>query len=234
MAHRSLAAALLATFAALTGCEREHVQTHPEAIVPRFRSASEAIAARADAAAATLDATTDAATRTLAPDATHARPTQEPAGGRCEVDEDCPGVERCFNEALEAQYSRVFHECAVARQWKAAHPLGRCFRPACTADDQCPTGQRCGQAPMVPFPDRACLRATCRWDAQCHRGSVLGHCAPYQAGRPCEQGGWSCVYPDDPCSPIDPARRCRPVDGVIAYCVPVNGRFRCVTEDPSQ
>jgi hypothetical protein len=225
--------ALLTVSFALLACERGRVQTHPEAIVAHGPRSAPDVPTRA------LDASIDVARAVIPPapeavrDVPHERPLHEPQGGRCERDEDCPGVERCFDEALQAQYSRVFRDCAVARAWQAAHPINHCFRPACTDDEQCPTGRRCGQAPMVPFPDRACLPASCRWDAQCHRGSILGQCAPYQAGRPCEQGGWHCVFPDDPCSPIDPARRCRPVDGVIAYCVPVNGRFRCVTEEPS-
>lgn len=230
MARTPPTAAFLTLSLALVACDRGRVQTRPEAIVSPS-STRDASAPRRPLADAAIDAARSPA---VEGDASHPRPLQEPQGGRCEHDEDCPGVERCFNEALEAQYSRVFRDCDVARAWKAAHPTGQCFRPACTVDDQCPTGQRCGQAPMVPFPDRACLRAECRWDAQCRRGSVFGQCAPYQAGRPCEQGGWHCVFPEDPCSPIDPARRCRPVDGVIAYCVPVNGHFRCVTEEPSQ
>ncbi len=62
----------------------------------------------------------------------------------------------------------------------------------------------------------------------CAAHGRIGQCYPYLAGRPCEHGGWACSFPDDECSPAEVGRRCRPVDGHIAYCIPVRGRFRCV------
>ncbi len=253
MARRTLVLASIAALA--TGCPREAATPRVDASPPRAVAApfvSQPARPTRDAAAparlvdAARDGTSDAprdgtsdaprdgtadAPRDDTPDVTADACDDAPTRGGCMVDEDCPGGQRCFNENLEAQYSRVFRDCEVAQAWKDEHPYGTCIRDACDDDLDCPSTRRCGQLPMVPFPARACLPATCRWDAQCRRGSVLGQCASYLAGRPCEAGGWHCVFPDDPCSPIDPARRCRPVDGVIAYCVPVNGRFRCVTEE---
>jgi hypothetical protein len=256
MARRTLVFASIA--ALVTACPRDRIAPRPDATAPRPDATAPRAAAApsappitrdAAAPARSVDAARDApgdarfdAPRDVVRDASEdprdvatedavAVDDVAPARGGCMADEDCPGEQRCFNENLEAQYSRVFRDCEVAQAWKDEHPYGTCIRDACDDDLDCPSTRRCGQLPMVPFPARACLPATCRWDAQCRRGSVFGQCASYLAGRPCEAGGWHCVFPDDPCSPIDPARRCRPVDGVIAYCVPVNGRFRCVTEE---
>ncbi len=152
-------------------------------------------------------------------------------GRPCTTDDDCPSG-RCFNDNLEAQYSRALRDCADARAWRAGRRLGTCVVDACARDADCPAGQRCGTAQMVPFPQRVCLPAGCRTPGLCAAHGRFGQCYPYLAGRPCEHGGWACSFPDDACSPAEATRRCRPVDGHIAYCIPVNGRFRCVRDAP--
>lgn len=151
-------------------------------------------------------------------------------GPSCATNDECASG-LCFNAALEAQYSRVLRDCDDARTWRDGRRANTCVVDACRADGDCPDGTRCGTARMVPFPQRICLRAWCRSDVDCIAHGRIGQCVPYLAGRPCEHGGWSCVYPDDPCSPVEATRRCRPVDGVIAYCIPVDKRFQCVAEN---
>jgi len=148
-------------------------------------------------------------------------------GRPCASDEDCPSG-RCFNANLEAQYSRALRDCPDARAWRMGRRLGTCVVDACARDADCPAGRRCGTPQMVPFPERVCLPTNCRGPGICAAHGRIGQCYPYLAGRPCEHGGWACSFPDDECSPAEVARRCRPVDGHIAYCIPVRGRFRCV------
>lgn len=215
-------APLVTLLAALTACPRREAPPAPTAAPQTAPAASPTPGPLRDASAP-REAPRDAAT-----------PARDAAvdGTRCTSDDDCDG-DHCFNENLEAQYSRVLRDCANTRAWRDAHPLNTCVRPQCRDDGDCPDGHRCGTPPMSPFPERICVPAPCRWDVQCRRGSVFGRCAPY-SGRSCERGGWHCVFPSDECSPEDFARRCRPRDGEIAYCVPVNGRFRCVTDAPAQ
>jgi hypothetical protein len=184
----------------------------------------------------------DATVPALTPDA--ARSTEVPApprgfspdvavveGQPCAEDRDCPSG-RCFNEGLEAQYSRTLRDCPDARAWRDGRRLGTCVVDDCARDSDCPAGQRCATPQMLPFPQRVCLPASCRGAGVCAGFGRVGQCFPYLAGRPCEHGGWACSFPDDACSPVEVGRRCRPVGGHIAYCIPVRGRFRCVRESP--
>ncbi len=150
-------------------------------------------------------------------------------GRACITNDECPSG-YCFDANLEAQYSRVLHDCPEARAWREGMRRGTCVVPLCTRDEECPRGERCGSVLMSPVPVRMCVRAACRWDADCYAHGRVGQCVPFMAGRSCEHGGWGCVYADDPCSPVEVARRCRPRDGVIHYCIPVGGRFRCVPD----
>jgi hypothetical protein len=152
-------------------------------------------------------------------------------GPPCVTNEDCPS-RLCFNANLEAQYSRALRDCPDARGWRAGRRLGTCVVDACARDADCPAGQRCGSTQMVPFPQRTCLPAGCRTPGICTAHGRVGQCFPYLAGRPCEHGGWACSFPDDECSPVEAARRCRATDGHIAYCIPVRGTFRCVHDAP--
>ncbi|MBL8600965.1 MAG: hypothetical protein JNK72_03480 [Myxococcales bacterium] len=146
----------------------------------------------------------------------------------CAQDSDCrQGL--CFTAALDAQYSSVFRDCPEAQAWRAARTLGRCLRPACQSDAECPAGSRCGDIQMLPFPERTCVPAACRSDADC-RARRQGQCVQYVVGRRCEHGGWACSYPGDACAPHDLTRRCAAPPGSIGYCIPHEGRFRCVVE----
>lgn len=149
----------------------------------------------------------------------------------CATDEQCPGGGYCFTEGMEAQYSRVFRDCPDGRAWRATHRVGTCLRAGCQADEECAAGQRCADIQMLPFPQRACVPATCRtmWDCRRQR---FGRCVEYVSGAQCTIGGWACSYPGDPCAPQDHARLCPPRAGMIARCVPRNGRFGCVYEPP--
>lgn len=148
----------------------------------------------------------------------------------CNTDADCPRG-YCFTEELEAQFSRAFRDCENGRLWRARHRLHTCIHPACTADSECPAGHRCADSHMAPFPQRVCLPAGCMNPFQCNRFSG-GTCATYVVGTHCEHGGWNCSYPSDTCAPHDISRRCPPQSGMIGYCVPREGRFRCVYESP--
>lgn len=151
-------------------------------------------------------------------------PTEEP----CRTDADCGGA-WCFTPELDAQYSRVFRDCVNGRAWRARRRLYTCIRPGCVRDADCPQGQRCGDVQMLPFPQRACLPAGCASASQC-RARPRGQCVQYVTGTHCEHGGWACSYESDPCAPRDVDRRCPSQPGMIAYCVPRDGRFRCVYE----
>jgi hypothetical protein len=148
----------------------------------------------------------------------------------CTRDEDCRGG-MCFTATLEAQYSRVFRDCPEGQAWRAQRRLNTCVRPACRSDADCPTQERCADIQMLPFPQRVCVPAGCRSAADC-RARRLGQCLAYVAGTRCEHGGWACAYPGDPCAPQNLERRCTASPGRIAYCVPREGRFRCVEEEP--
>lgn len=110
-------------------------------------------------------------------------------------------------------------------------PMPPATDTACETDAQCPAGQRCADIQMLPFPQRACVPATCRTMWDCRRGR-FGRCAEYISGAQCTIGGWACSYPADPCAPQDHTRLCPPQPGMIARCVPRNGRFGCVYEPP--
>jgi len=148
----------------------------------------------------------------------------------CETDAQCPDG-YCFTAGMEAQYSRVFRDCPDGRAWRATHPVNTCLRAGCQADDQCPTGHRCADVQMLPFPQRACVPATCRTQWDCRR-QRFGRCVEYVSGAQCTIGGWACAYPSDPCAPQDHTRLCPARPGMIARCVPRNGRFGCVYEPP--
>lgn len=146
----------------------------------------------------------------------------------CQSDADCRhGV--CFTPALDAQYSRVFRDCVNGQAWRASHQLFTCIFAGCTSDSECPAGMRCGEPSMVPFPQRACVPASCRSAMDC-RLHVRGQCLAYVAAAHCEPGGWACAYENDECAPRDVSRRCPMRPGVISRCVPSRGRFRCVQE----
>ena len=83
----------------------------------------------------------------------------------CFTDAECPGG-YCFTSGMEAQYSRVFRDCPDGRAWRATHRLNTCLQPGCRNDGECPPGHRCADTQMLPFPQRACVPATCRtqWD----------------------------------------------------------------------
>lgn len=155
-------------------------------------------------------------------------PIPEATGGPCRTDADCRGG-LCFTPELDAQYSRVFRDCADGRAWRSRRRLYTCLPPGCAVDGDCPRGHRCGDVQMVPFPQRACVPAGCASAADC-RARPRGQCVQYVAGAPCEHGGWGCSYESDPCAPRDVDRRCPPAPGMIAYCAPRGGRFRCVYE----
>lgn len=146
----------------------------------------------------------------------------------CQRDADCRGG-LCLTPSIDAQYSRVFRDCVNGRAWRAQHRLYTCVLPACTSDEACPRGMRCGEAAMLPFPQRACVPAQCSsaWDCRAH---ARGQCLPFVAAAHCEPGGWACSYESDECAPRDVDRRCPARPGVITRCVPVNGRYRCVAE----
>lgn len=169
------------------------------------------------------------------PRAPPARPTVRiPPGSteRCTTDSDCRGG-YCFTAELEAQYSRVFRDCADGQAWRAEHQLNTCIRAACQSDAQCPDGERCADIQMLPFPQRACIPSQCRGWADCHRrGGAMGQCVSYVAGLFCQTGGWACSYPSDPCAPNNLQRRCVAPPGQVAVCVPQHGRFRCVNQAP--
>lgn len=148
----------------------------------------------------------------------------------CTAEADCRGG-LCFTADLEAQYSSAFRDCPDGQAWRARRRLNTCVRPSCRADADCPEGERCAAAQMLPFPQRVCIPAGCRSHADC-RERRMGQCLAYVVGTRCEHGGWACAYPGDPCAPGDLERRCPPVAGRIAYCVPRGGRFRCVAEEP--
>lgn len=146
----------------------------------------------------------------------------------CQSDADCRGG-MCFTPAVDAQYSRVFRDCANGRAWRARHRLYTCLRPGCTRDEDCARGMRCGEPAMVPFPQRTCVPAGCNsaWDCRRH---ARGQCVAFVESAHCEPGGWACSYEVDECAPRDVDRRCPQRPGVITRCVPVHGRFRCVAE----
>jgi len=148
----------------------------------------------------------------------------------CSTEADCPGG-LCFNAGLDAQYSSAFRDCPDGQAWRAGRRLNTCVRPGCRSDTDCASGERCAEAQMLPFPQRVCLPAACRTHLDC-RARRLGQCVAFVVGTRCEHGGWGCSYPGDPCAPHDLERRCPAVAGQIAYCVPREGRFRCVTEAP--
>lgn len=143
-------------------------------------------------------------------------------------DADCrDGI--CLTPAIDAQYSRVFRDCTNGRVWRERHRLYTCVFAGCATDQDCPLGQRCGEAAMVPFPQRACVPAGCRSAMDC-RAHARGQCVAFVAAAHCEVGGWACSYETDECAPRDVSRRCPMRPGVIVRCVPVRGRFRCVEE----
>jgi hypothetical protein len=148
----------------------------------------------------------------------------------CLTDAECPDG-YCFTSGMEAQYSRVFRDCPDGRAWRATHRLNTCLRAGCRSDAECPPGNRCADIQMLPFPQRACVPATCRTQWDCRRRR-LGRCVEYISGMQCTPGGWACAYPGDECAPQDHTRLCPPQDGMIARCVPRNGRFGCVYEPP--
>ncbi|MDB4928437.1 MAG: hypothetical protein JWM10_921 [Myxococcaceae bacterium] len=148
----------------------------------------------------------------------------------CFTDVECPGG-YCFTSGMEAQYSRVFRDCPDGRAWRATHRVNTCLRAGCQSDAECPPGNRCADVQMLPFPQRACVPATCRTQWDCRRGR-LGRCLEYVSGAQCTIGGWACSYPGDACAPQNYARLCPPRPGMIARCVPRNGRFGCVYEPP--
>lgn len=148
----------------------------------------------------------------------------------CLTDAECPDG-YCFTSGMEAQYSRVFRDCPDGRAWRATHRLNTCLRAGCRSDAECPPGNRCADIQMLPFPQRACVPATCRTQWDCRRRR-LGRCVEYISGMQCTPGGWACAYPGDECAPQDHTRLCPPQEGMIARCVPRNGRFGCVYEPP--
>ena len=109
------------------------------------------------------------------------------------------------------------------------HRVGTCLPPACNDDRDCARDERCADPQMLPFPQRICLPAHCRGDWECRR-APFGRCLRYPAVPQCEHGGWACSWPVDPCAPNDPDRHCYAPRGMISYCIPRDGRFRCVTE----
>jgi hypothetical protein len=148
----------------------------------------------------------------------------------CSTDADCrPG--QCFTAELEGRYSAMFRDCTDGTLWRERHRLGTCVRPECRGDGDCPPSARCADVQMLPFPQRVCMPAQCRGDGDC-RAHGRGVCTHYLRGRRCEHGGWACAYPSDECYPPDPFRRCTAPRGMIAWCVPRQGRFRCVVEPP--
>ena len=179
-----------------------------------------------------LDAGLSAAASDVGPDVVLASSIPIPPGTDepCATDADCPNG-FCFTPGMEAQFSRVFRDCQDGQAWRATHRLNTCFRAACTTDEECPPGNRCADIQMLPFPQRACVPATCHTMWDCRRGR-FGQCREYVSGRQCSVGGWACSYPSDPCAPQDYARLCPPHAGMIARCVPRNGRFGCVYEPP--
>jgi hypothetical protein len=155
----------------------------------------------------------------------------------CAEDADCRGAGRhghCFTAGLAAQYTQAFHDCEAGARWRAAHAPGTCVFDECTDEtarggDGCPPGRRCGTLDMVPFPQRVCLDAACDSDVACRREGG-GRCASYLAAGRCRPGGWACSYPHDPCAPRDAERMCPVHPGLLPFCAPRDGRFRCVDE----